>query len=167
MRMGPSCARHRYSTETLARLCRRLMYSGQLRLPRGLAREEPNFFLPPGDFVDVVEQLEGVDPEEVARLFEAPFRAWCREQLIAVGSTPDLALCEFLMTVDSNSEAAEYLTLYLGKTEAASGATASGWEKVPKAPAGKKKGKKGTPVHSALLGFDTGTDYAMLANLDA
>ncbi|KAL6780495.1 hypothetical protein ACKKBF_B12905 [Auxenochlorella protothecoides x Auxenochlorella symbiontica] len=161
----------------------------------------------------------------------APFRAWCREQLIAVGSTPDLALCEFLMTVDSNSEAAEYLTLYLGKTEAvskfaaefmnrrleekagmmgrkarkarkqaaaanparpaaslataatvgprtvapppappaakASGATASGWEKVPKAPAGKKKGKKGTPVHSALLGFDTGTDYAMLANLDA
>lgn len=35
-----------------------------------------------------------------------------------MGSTPDLALCEFLMTVDSNSEAAEYLTLYLGKTEA-------------------------------------------------
>jgi hypothetical protein len=34
--------------------------------------------------------------------------------------TPDTTLCEFLLTVESNSELAEYCTLYLGNAPAVS-----------------------------------------------
>jgi hypothetical protein len=34
--------------------------------------------------------------------------------------SPDVALCEFLLTVEANSELAEYCTLYLGSSPAVS-----------------------------------------------
>lgn len=36
--------------------------------------------------------------------------------------SPDVTLCEFLLTVESNSELAEYCTLYLGNSPAVRGA---------------------------------------------
>jgi cell wall-associated NlpC family hydrolase len=145
----------------------------------------------------------------------------------------DITLCEFLLTVESNSEVAEYCTLYLGnnpavarfasefmkrklaeaaaaksgksrkaKAKAAAaaataaaptpaaasrpaagppgyappeaafpslGATAAkaqpakkdaDWEKVPKTAGGKKK--KGKKLDGSMLGFASGTNYALL-----
>lgn len=60
MPFGPSKALHRYSTETLAKLYRQLLYTGRLGLPEGVQRDEPMLFTSAGEFVDVVEQLQGV-----------------------------------------------------------------------------------------------------------
>lgn len=44
------------------------------------------------------------------------FRLWCQEQMRELTGRPDVTLCEFLLTVESNSELAEYCTLYLGSS---------------------------------------------------
>ncbi|KDD72053.1 hypothetical protein H632_c3941p0 [Helicosporidium sp. ATCC 50920] len=49
-----------------------------------------------------------------------PFRAWCEGQLSLLGGRADISLCEFLLTVGSNSEVAEYITAYLGASPAVS-----------------------------------------------
>lgn len=56
---------------------------------------------------------------------EAPlspeFASWCKAQLRALrNGDDDLTLVQFLMTVGSNAEVAEYLTEYLGRTPAVS-----------------------------------------------
>lgn len=61
MAWGPSKAQRRYTTELLARVYKQLLYSGQLRLPASVERDDPLLFLSEGDFADVVEQLLGVD----------------------------------------------------------------------------------------------------------
>lgn len=48
------------------------------------------------------------------------FRAWCAEQMQGLTGSPDVTLCEFLLAVESNSEVAEYCTLYLGNSPAVS-----------------------------------------------
>lgn len=40
--------------------------------------------------------------------------------------SPDVTLCEFLLTVESNSELAEYCTLYLGNSPAVRGGRGGG-----------------------------------------
>eukprot|EP00889_Picochlorum_renovo_P004753 jgi/Picre1/31783/NNA_007133.t1 len=59
---GPSKARYRYSTETLAKIYRQLLYTGRLGLPEDIARDDPDLFTRVGEFVDVVEQLHGGPP---------------------------------------------------------------------------------------------------------
>lgn len=46
------------------------------------------------------------------------FRAWCSEAMRGLTGSADVTLCEFLLTVESNSEVAEYCTLYLGNSPA-------------------------------------------------
>lgn len=41
----------------------------RLKLPAGVERDDPLLFLGDGEFVDVVEQLMGVDPSEAAAAF--------------------------------------------------------------------------------------------------
>lgn len=48
------------------------------------------------------------------------FAAWCRGRLKELRGDDDLTLVQFLMTVASNAEIAEYLTEYLGRTAAVS-----------------------------------------------
>ena len=47
------------------------------------------------------------------------FRSWCMEQMKTLTGSEDVTLCEFLMTVESNSEVADYVAAYLGATAAA------------------------------------------------
>ncbi|WPT17711.1 hypothetical protein PSENEW3_00005713 [Picochlorum sp. SENEW3] len=47
------------------------------------------------------------------------FRTWCMEQMKTLTGSEDVTLCEFLMTVESNSEVADYVAAYLGATAAA------------------------------------------------
>lgn len=54
------------------------------------------------------------------------FRAWCAERMRELTGSPDVSLPEFLLTVESNSELAEYCTLYLGSTPAVGG-WVGGW----------------------------------------
>jgi flagellar biosynthesis component FlhA len=42
------------------------------------------------------------------------FTAWCQDQMKNLTGSDDITLCEFLMTVDSNSEVADYVAAYLG-----------------------------------------------------
>lgn len=58
--LGPSKARHRYSTGNLAKIYRQLLYTGKLQLPRIIERDDPLLFTSQDQFVDVVEQLQGV-----------------------------------------------------------------------------------------------------------
>ena len=44
----------------------------------------------------------------------AGFRAWCSEKMIEYQGTSDLALCDFLFSLNSNTEVNEYANLYLG-----------------------------------------------------
>lgn len=53
-----------------------------------------------------------------------PFRSWCVEQMQELTNSSDVTLCEFLMTVESNSEVAEYVSTYLGATPTAAKFTA-------------------------------------------
>lgn len=57
---GTSNAKHRYSTEVLAKIYRQLLYTGRLSLPSSVSRDDPMLFTTAGEFVDVVEQLQGV-----------------------------------------------------------------------------------------------------------
>ncbi len=59
---GPSKAQRRYTTDQLAFVYRQLLYSGKLKLPPSVERDDPLLFIADGDFVDVVEQFSGVDP---------------------------------------------------------------------------------------------------------
>lgn len=59
---GPSKAHYRYSTETIAKIYRQLLYTGRLGLPEDIARDDPDLFTRVGEFVDVVEQLHGATP---------------------------------------------------------------------------------------------------------
>ena len=51
-----------------------------------------------------------------ASLPAGAFRGWCAEQMREITGSGDVTLCEFLLTVESNSELAEYCTLYLGNS---------------------------------------------------
>ena len=51
------------------------------------------------------------------RQLSPDFRDWCRSQLLDLTGSTDLALIEFLMTLASRSEVAEYVQLYLGTSE--------------------------------------------------
>jgi len=53
---------------------------------------------------------------EGSGVLSGPFKEWCSEQMKSLQGTEDVALCEFLMSLESNSEAAEYVTLYLGSS---------------------------------------------------
>ena len=57
---GPSRATYRYPTEVLAKIYRHMLYTGRLGLPRSVVRDDPMLFTNMGEFVDVVEQLQGV-----------------------------------------------------------------------------------------------------------
>jgi len=57
---GPSMATYRYPTEVLAKIYRHMLYTGRLGLPASLVRDDPMLFTNMGEFVDVVEQLQGV-----------------------------------------------------------------------------------------------------------
>ncbi|KAL4426106.1 hypothetical protein ABPG77_002692 [Micractinium sp. CCAP 211/92] len=69
MRWGASRAGRRYATDQLARLYKQMLYAGRLKLPAAVERDDPLLFLSPDEFVDVVEQLMGVDPAEAAQAF--------------------------------------------------------------------------------------------------
>lgn len=62
---GPSNATYRYSTETLAKIYRQLLYTGRLGLPPSISRDNPMLFTSASEFVDVVEQLQGVTGRQV------------------------------------------------------------------------------------------------------
>lgn len=70
-------------------------------------------------------------PSLPAHLLLAPprcagaFRGWCQEQMRELTGSADVTLCEFLLTVESNSELAEYCTLYLGSSPGVS--RQAGW----------------------------------------
>lgn len=49
------------------------------------------------------------------------FREWCVQQMRALSGSDDVTLCEFLLTVEANSEVAEYITMYLGESPAVGG----------------------------------------------
>ena len=57
---GPSSATYRYSTDELAKIYRKLLYTGRLLLPSVVSRDDPMLFTTAGEFVDVVEQLQGM-----------------------------------------------------------------------------------------------------------
>lgn len=44
------------------------------------------------------------------------FIQWCREQMIELRNDPDLSLVEFLLSVTSSGEVADYTEMYLGKS---------------------------------------------------
>lgn len=56
------------------------------------------------------------------------FRVWCQEQMRELTGSADVTLCEFLLTVESNSELAEYCTLYLGSSPAVSQGGRGRWQ---------------------------------------
>lgn len=66
---GPSKAQRRYTTDQLAFVYRQLLYSGRLKLPQVVERDDPLLFVADGDFVDVVEQFSGVDPRIAAETY--------------------------------------------------------------------------------------------------
>lgn len=53
------------------------------------------------------------------------FRDWCHAELLDITGSSDLSLVEFLMTLASRSEVAEYIQLYLGQSERIASFTAS------------------------------------------
>jgi hypothetical protein len=55
-----------------------------------------------------------------APLSAGAFREWCAQQMRALSGSDDVTLCEFLLTVEANSEVAEYITMYLGSSPAVS-----------------------------------------------
>ena len=60
MMLGPSKATRRYPTETMVRIYKELLYTGRLGLPGGVSRDEPMLFTSAGEFVDVMDQIQGV-----------------------------------------------------------------------------------------------------------
>ena len=61
MPFGPSSVSCRYTTDSLAKIYRQLLYTGKLQKPPyGFEKDDPLLFTSPGEFVDVVEQLQGV-----------------------------------------------------------------------------------------------------------
>jgi len=64
-----------------------------------------------------VAVIEDDAPSEGSAL-SAAFRVWCADQMEKLIGSRDVTLCEFLMTVESNSEVAEYVATYLGGTPA-------------------------------------------------
>lgn len=55
--------------------------------------------------------------------FSAGFRDFCRGKIRELTGSEDLTLVEFLLTLNSSSETAEYIELYLGKTPQAAAFT--------------------------------------------
>ncbi|KAK2079200.1 hypothetical protein QBZ16_002891 [Prototheca wickerhamii] len=64
--------RYRYGTDAMARIYKALLYAGELLQAPALAAREHSgpLFLPPGSFVDVLEQLQGFDPVLASRVFD-------------------------------------------------------------------------------------------------
>ena len=46
------------------------------------------------------------------------FREWCSQQMMSLTGSAEVTLCEFLMGVESNSEIADYVGMYLGTSAA-------------------------------------------------
>lgn len=60
MPFGPSSVSCRYTTDSLAKIYRQLLYTGKLQKPpQGFEKDDPLLFTSPGEFIDVVEQLQG------------------------------------------------------------------------------------------------------------
>eukprot|EP01026_Neomeris_dumetosa_P048415 TRINITY_DN4190_c0_g1_i3.p1 TRINITY_DN4190_c0_g1~~TRINITY_DN4190_c0_g1_i3.p1 ORF type:complete len:202 (-),score=42.69 TRINITY_DN4190_c0_g1_i3:176-781(-) len=53
--------------------------------------------------------------QEGTGLLNDEFKSWCRQKMLELSGNDDLTLIEFLLTVQSNSEVAEYCSEYLGK----------------------------------------------------
>lgn len=66
---GNSKAQRRYSTDQLAKVYRHLLYSGRLRVPQDLEKDDPLLFLGEGEFVDVVEQFAAPDPAIASHVY--------------------------------------------------------------------------------------------------
>jgi hypothetical protein len=56
--------------------------------------------------------LEAASSEQIE--LTGDFRAWCSQQMESLTGSPEVTLCEFLMGVESNSEIADYVRMYLG-----------------------------------------------------
>ncbi len=61
--------------------------------------------------------LESPSSEEGA--LSGDFRDWCSQQMQSITGSNEVTLCEFLMGVESNSEVADYVGMYLGTSAAA------------------------------------------------
>lgn len=62
-----------------------------------------------------------ISPEDGFDSLSPEFANWCKIQLRKLrNGEDDLTLVQYLMTVPSNTEIAEYMTEYLGKTAAVS-----------------------------------------------
>ena len=88
-------------------------------------------------------------------LLSGLFKEWCSEQMKSLQGTEDVALCEFLMSLESNSEAAEYVTLYLGSSSQVSAFCAEFLKRKLEFLAGankKVRKKKGTSSSAATGG---------------
>ncbi|GAB4819102.1 hypothetical protein N2152v2_006148 [Parachlorella kessleri] len=97
-----------------------------------------------------------------------PFREWCTQQMRTLSGSDDVTLCEFLLTVEANSEVAEYITMYLGASPAASRFSAEFMKRklAEAAGAGKAKSKKGKAKGStAAAAASTGSKASAVPSL--
>jgi hypothetical protein len=87
-----------------------------------------------------------------------PFRSWCVEQMQDLTGSTDVTLCEFLMTVESNSEVAEYVSTYLGATPTAAKFTAEflKLKLAEQASTGKKSRKARAKANAAAAALTNG-----------
>lgn len=83
--------------------------------------------------------------------FSAGFVSWCRGKMVELQGSGDLTLCEFLVTLGSNVEVADYVTLYLGNTPQSAAFTAEFLKRKLAESAGVKS-KKGAQAAAASTG---------------
>ena len=53
-------------------------------------------------------------PSSDQDVLSGDFREWCSQQMQSLTGSGEVTLCEFLMGVESNSEIADYVSMYLG-----------------------------------------------------
>ena len=108
--------------------------------------------------------LEAPSAEEAA--LSGDFRDWCSQQMQSLTGSDEVTLCEFLMGVESNSEIADYVGMYLGTSAAVAPFSAEFIKRKlavmaarEMTAAGKRKSRKArAKANKALASVSAGTD---------
>ena len=108
--------------------------------------------------------LEAPSAEEAA--LSGDFRDWCSQQMQSLTGSDEVTLCEFLMGVESNSEIADYVGMYLGTSAAVATFSAEFIKRKlavmaarEMTAAGKRKSRKArAKANKALASVSAGTD---------
>jgi len=139
--------------------------------PQTASPASPSFISSPVD--SLAFGLETPTSEQGALIGD--FREWCSQQMKSLTGSDEVTLCEFLMGVESNSEIADYIRMYLGSTAAVATFSSEFIKRKLAVMAareltagGKKKSRKArAKANKALAAVSAGTENGSVTNKTA